>query len=158
MEFGYEVKEKSLWEYKRRIFNEGMKNGTQPKQMAELLRRIGKRKLKENLKIFVTRKGNGKQLEYLLSIEALPIIHRGFHEEDGEGHYEVVLGIDRKTSSIYLYNSANNVKTSGFYRKSMDEFMRFWWPNPKLGGERWYLVAVERDEKLPSSRFRGKYL
>ena len=162
LEYGYEISEKNLWEYKRRVSGTGITPGTGPSEIAKIMHRIDKRGLKIGLKVFMTCNGDPEQLRYFLRNVSMPIIHRKFHEgidekEKKDGHYEVVLGLDKKDSGeIYLYNSAGGYETSGFYKRSIKEFLDFWWPYAKHG-ERWYLAAIPKEEKLPSN-FRGKYM
>ncbi len=154
LQFDYDVREKSLWEYKRRVFDKGMINGIQPREIASIFKSVGRRS-KRDIKVFSSRNGDIKQLEYITHLRATPIIHRELHEDDLDSHYEVVIGINKK--EVYLFNPANNLETSGFYKKSFSEFMDSWWPHSKFSGERWYLAAIEKDEKLPKN-FKGRYL
>jgi len=158
LSFNCDIPEIELWEPAQRIYDDmGMKrkilrDGIGPMAMAKLIKTIGREKLKKELKVFMTPKGNIQQLEHFLAGGISPIIHRSFLEGDCGGHYETIIGIDN--THIYMFNPANDKETSGVHKKTLKEFDKKWWP---FDNERWFLAGYPADVILPLEKFRGRY-
>ena len=134
--------------YKEKV--EISKEGIGPTVIAGLARYMGELSGKK-VKVFMTKKGNIKQLRYLLGKSIAPIIHRGLYEDNGGPHYEVVTGISDK--HIYFYNSFRRIRTSGLHRKGIEEFEDRLW---NFKGERWFLSFYPSDITLQRSMFQGR--
>jgi hypothetical protein len=158
LSFNCDIPERELWGPAQKIYDDrGMKrkilrDGIGPMAMAELIKNIGREKLKKELKVFMTPRGNIQQLEHFLAGGISPIIHRSFLEGDCGGHYETVIGIDN--NYIYMFNPANDSETSGIHKKTLEEFDEKWWP---FDNEQWFLAYYLADVILSRKKFKGKY-
>jgi hypothetical protein len=163
LSFGYKVQEESLNKRFKRLTGKTVvqADGITPEKIARMTHDIDGRYLKRDLKVFMTKQGNFSQLEFLLEHHLLPIFHRKIREaeneeDNGGAHYELLLGLDSKY--VYSLNSYSLVTTCGFYKTSRKVFINKWWPVGITNIERWYLVAIEKDIKLPMQKFSGKYI
>jgi len=158
LSFDYAPTEEELWQPAQRIYDRAgtkrkiLQDGIGPMAMAQLIKNIGKEKIKKEFKVFMTAQGKIKQLEYFLKEGITPIIHRPFWEGDRDGHYEIVIGTDN--NYIYLFNSARWLETSGIHRKTLEDFEKKWWV---FEDEKWFLAGYPSNIILPREKFNGRY-
>ena len=109
----------------------------------------------EDPKVFMTNRGDIRQLRYLTETGLMPvIIHRNHYEGQGSGHFHLMLG--SAADQVYFQNGAKG--HVGFFKCDANTFCDQWWP-VKQGRitEKWYLALPKKNERLPEM-FKGKYM
>jgi hypothetical protein len=162
LSYDLDISEEELLFLGQRFYNENRikrdikTEGIGPKAIASIAKKIIEQKKRASTKSFSRRMGSIDQLVCLLDRGIVPIIHRPSWEDDLDGHYETFLGLNGQFA--YLFNSSNDMQTSGFYKIPSRTFENYWWRNPKFQNERWFMAFYPSSLILPSKVFKGEKL
>lgn len=129
------------------------KNGMSPSDIAYCLRKA----VHKPLKIFCSKRGNIRNLDYLLNkVDVLPIIHLRIsypeaEQVNPEGHYMLYGGSFKEfgTRRVRIFDTSRG---EGFKYYNAENFLQQWFNKD----ERWYMIIAPESADLKG--IKGKYL